>query len=184
MVSDQIIAHFCKYNLFSEKQSGFCYGHSTQDALLHVTDSFLSAIDSGHYVGAVYLDLAKAFDCVDHSILLQKLPHYSIISNAFSWLTSFLSGRTQQVTFQGSLSSSGCVKVEGSILGPLIFSIYVNDLPNVISSSDVDMFADDTEIHFSHSDLLTVEQTLQADIQNVSFWLVAKNLILLNHYVC
>ena len=86
MVSDQIIAHFCKHNLSSEKQSGFRYGHSTQDVLLHVSDSFLSAIDSGHYVGAVFLDLAKAFDCVDHVILLQKLPYYG---NSVSWLTVF-----------------------------------------------------------------------------------------------
>ena len=125
------------------------------------------------------MDLAKAFDCVDHSILLQKLPYYGVNGDALSWLTSFLSRRTQQVNFQGSLSSSGCMKVgvpQGSILGPLLFSIYVNDLPNVISLSDVNMFADDTEIHFSHSDLLTVERTLQADIQNVSFWLVANKL--------
>jgi len=67
-VSDQIITHFCKHNLFSKKQSGFRYGHSTQDVLLHVSDSFLTAIDSGHYVGAVFLDLAKAFDCVNHDI--------------------------------------------------------------------------------------------------------------------
>jgi len=82
---------FCKRNLLSEKQSGFPYGHSTQDVLLHVSDSFLSAIDSGHYVGAVFLDLAKAFDCVDHGILLQKLPYYGISGNTLSWLTSFLS---------------------------------------------------------------------------------------------
>jgi len=75
--------------LFSEKQSSFRYGHSTQDVLLHVSDSFLSAIDSGHYVGAAFLDLAKAFDCVNHDILLQKLPCYGINGNALSWKTSY-----------------------------------------------------------------------------------------------
>jgi len=137
-------------------------------------------------VGAVFLDLAKAFNCVDHGILLQKLPYYGINGNTLSWLTSFLSRRTQQVAFKGSLSSSGCIKVgvpQGSILGPLLFSIYVNNLPGVISSSDVSMFADDTEIHFSHGDLLTVEQTLQADLQNVSARLVT-NKLNLNRYVC
>ena len=82
-----------------------------------------------------------------------------------------MSQRTQQVTFQGSLSSSSCVKFgvpQGSILGPLLFSICVNDLPNAISLFDANMFADDTEIHFSHGDLSTVEQTLQADLQNIS----------------
>ena len=77
------------------------------------------------------------------------------------------------------LRLNGCIKVgvpQGSILGPLLFSIYVNDLSNVMSSSDVNMFADDTEIHYSYSDLSTVERTLQADIQNVSVWLVANRL--------
>ena len=130
-MSDQILAHFCKYNLFAERQSGFCHGYSTQDVLLHVTDCFLSAIDRGQYVGTVFLDLAKAFDCADHNILLQKLPYYGITGDALSWLTSFLYRRTQQVNFRGSWSSRGYIKVgspQGSILRPLLFSIYVNDL--------------------------------------------------------
>ena len=98
-----------------------------QDVLLHVSDSFLSAIDNGHYVGAVFLE---AFNCVDHFILL---PHYGVSGNTLSWLTS---QRTQQV--QGSFSSIGCVKVgvpQGFILRPLLFSIFVNDLPNATSLS-------------------------------------------------
>ena len=105
--------------------------------------------------------------------------NYLINGSTLSWLTSYLSQRTQQVIFQGSLSSSGCVKVgvpQGSILGSLQFSIYVNDLPNAISSSDVSMFADDTKIHFSYGNLSTVEQTLQAYLQNVSGWLVTNRL--------
>ena len=82
----------------------------------------------------------------------------------------------QQVTFHGCLSASGSIKVgvpQGSILGPLLFSIYVNDLPNAISLSDINMYADDTELHFSNSDLSVVEKTLQAD---VSAWLVVNRL--------
>jgi len=119
---------------------------------------FLSAINSGQYVDAVFLDLAKAFDCVDHSILLQKLPYYGISGNV---LSSILCNRTQQ----GLLSSRGHIKVgvpHGSILGPLLFSMYmyVNDLPHVISQSDINTFADDTKLHFSHNNLSTGEQTI------------------------
>ena len=97
--------------------------------------------------------------------------------SAHSWLRSYLNNKTQRVAFQGCLSSSGPIKVgvpQGSILGPLLFSIYVNDLPSVISLSDINnnMYADDTELHFSHGDLSVVEKTLQADVENVSTWLV------------
>ena len=107
VVSDQIVDHFHKHNLFSQKQSGFRHGYSTEDVLLHVVNSCYTAIDRGQYVGAVFLDLAKAFDCVDHAILLKKLPGYGIGGDAHSWLRSFLCNRTQQVVFQNNLSSEG-----------------------------------------------------------------------------
>ena len=102
VVSDQIIAYFNKHDLFSQKQSGFRFGHSTQDVLLRISNSFSSAIDHGEYAGAIFLDLAKAFDCVDHSILLQKLACYGFSDSAHSWLRSFLHNRMQQVISQCS----------------------------------------------------------------------------------
>jgi len=164
--------------MFSEKQSGFRHGYSTRDILLHVTDSFLSAMNSGQYVGAVFLDLAKAFDCVDHSILLQKLPYYGINGNVLSWLASFLCNRTQQVTFQGLLSSRDYIKVrvpQGSILDPYYFllmtylMLYHNQISICLLMTLNYILVTAT---FQHA----VEQTLQTDICNVSTWLVVNKL--------
>ena len=168
-----------QYDLFSQKQSGFCHGYSTEDVLLHVVNSCHTAIDHGQYAGAVFLDLAKAFDCVAYAILLKKLTGYGISGGVYSWLKSFLCDRKQQVVFQSNLSSEGPITVgvpQDSILGPLLFSIYVNDLPNALFSSDVNMFADDTEFHYCHSDFFTVEHTPQADLENISIWLIVNRL--------
>ena len=126
VVSDQIVDHFLKHNLFSQKQFGFRYGFSTKDVLLHVVNSCYTAIDRGQYVGAVFLDLAKTFDCVDHAILLSKLTSCGISDGVHSLLESFLCNRTQQVVFQSNFSSVGPLTVgvpQGSILGPLFMSM-------------------------------------------------------------
>ena len=186
VVYDQIVNHFTIHNLFSNRQSGFRAGYSTQDVLLHVSDSWLRAIDAGQYVGAIFLDLAKAFDCVNHDILLQKLDHYGIRGDTYEWMRSFLCGRTQQVCIQDTFSSRGVITVgvpQGSILGPLLFSIYVNDLPNSVNTCDINMFADDTELHYCHSHLQRVEEVLQNELEQVSNWMTVNRLKLNVEYV-
>lgn len=127
------------------------------------------------------MDLAKAFDCVNHDILLQKLDHYGIRGGAYGWMASFLSGRTQQVHVQNTLSSKGLISIgvpQGSILGPLLLSIYGNDLPNSVNACDINMYANDTELHFCHSQLGRVEQALriQSEIEQVSNWMAVNRL--------
>ena len=152
-----------KYNLLSDFQSGFQPAHSTQGVLLCVVDCWRRAIDDGKFVVVGYLDLAKAFNCIDHNILLTKLKQYGIVGSTYLWFESYLFNRWQRVSFQGCLSEWGTVSVgvpQGSILGPLLLSIYVNDLPAVVKHFQINMYADNTELHFCGHDLLSVQHML------------------------
>ena len=147
--------------------------------LLYVVDSWRKAIDTHKFVVAGFLDLAKAFDCVNYDILLDKLTHYGVVCNAHSWFESYLSGRQQAVKFGGCLSAWGSVRVgvpQGSILGPLLFSIFVNDLPSVVNYAQLNMYADDTELHCCGEDLQSVQDDLQSDLYRIQDWLQANRL--------
>ena len=167
VVHDQLVSYFLKNDLFSIYQSGFRPSHSTQDVLLYVVDCWRKAIDERKFVLTGFLDLAKAFDCVNHCVLLDKLAHYGVVHSSHTWFESYLSNRMQSVKFNGLLSEWGsvCVSVPyGSILGPLLFSINVNDLPNVVKSSQLNMYADDTQLHCCGRDLSLVQKDFQGDI--------------------
>ena len=139
-----------------------------------MTSSWRQAIDEKRYVGAGFLDLTKAFDCVDHSILLSTLPYYGIQEQELKWIRSYLDAQIQQVLVNGCLSDPGHLTTgvpQGSILGPLFFVIYTNDMPSVVRYCNVNMYADDTEIHCDDKELPNVEKYLQDDICNIGLWM-------------
>ena len=129
----------------------------------------------------VFLDFSKAFDTVDHDILLKKLCHYGIRDTGLKWFQSYLSERKQYVTYndtKSSIKSLRCGVPQGSILGPLLFVIYINDLVSVCQHTMPILFADDTNLFINGDNLLQMVQTLNAELDNISNWLKANKLSL------
>ena len=135
--------HECIYEL----QFGFRAKHSTNHALMSLTEMVRNALDNSNFACGIFVDFQKAFDTVDHEILLQKLEHYGIRGLANKWFKSYLSNRKQYVSVNGFHSKTLPMDYgvpQGSVLGPLLFLIYINDLHNAIRHSIVHHFADDT----------------------------------------
>ena len=131
------------------KQFGFRKENSTALALIDIVEKIKNTIDKGKYGCGIFIDLKKAFDTVNHQILLSKMEHYGIRGTLLKWFESYLTDRKQFVYHNGessSLKSISCGVPQGSVLGPLLFLIYVNDIPNMSSKLIFYLFADDTNI--------------------------------------
>ena len=181
IVYEQLYAYLEEHEILCKNQSGFRAIHSTVTALLEATDAWAYNIDIGKINAVIFLDLKKAFDTVDHQILLSKLKNYGIFGNSFKWFESYLDNRIQKCSVNGSFSSSCSLKCgvpQGTILGPLLFLLYINDLPNCLSNCEPRMYADDTHLTYADNNLENIQLCLNEDLKNVFNWLQANKLTL------
>lgn len=163
--------------MFYSRQSGFRKNHSCQTALVKLVDEWIGAIDKNEFVGTIFLDLSKAFDLV----LLRKLRKFHLDSPSITWFDSYLRNRCQQTYVSGASSdikdvSSGVP--QGSVLGPLLFLMFINDLPSSCTLATADIFADDTTLSYHGTSIFDVNNSLCADLANVSTWCNSNNMSL------
>ena len=171
LLKDDLTKHLESTSMLSKVQHGFSQGRSCLTNLLETFEAWTLAVDQGYGIDVVYLDYRKAFDTVWHSGLLTKLQGYGIDGELLSWIKSFLQGRKMRVQVRGS--HSDWVEVlsgvpQGSVLGPLLFLIFVNDIPAWIKSN-VRMFADDTKV-WTRISTLEDGEVLQNDLNNLTSW--------------
>ena len=180
VVYDQIQTYLDERKLLYNFQSGFRPRFSTDTCLIHHTNFIKIQMDKGNFVGMVLLDLQKAFDTVDHSILLTKLEALGLSEDVVRWFRSYLSDRQQLVDVSGTFSSCDkirCGVPQGSILGPLLFLIYVNDMSGAVENKLL-LYADDSAILVADKNISTVETLLQRELEVVRDWLIDNKLSL------
>uniref|UniRef100_A0A0A9YGB1 Putative RNA-directed DNA polymerase from transposon BS n=1 Tax=Lygus hesperus TaxID=30085 RepID=A0A0A9YGB1_LYGHE len=168
----QICDFFESNNLFSDHQFGFRNSRSTKDAILEFSNFVLDAFETGSYASAVMVDVAKAFDCVPHGLLIDQLSKYSFDDKAISLVSSYLSSRSQAVRHKNELSEFATIQYgvpQGSVLGPLLFIIFINDLPQCIFNPTI-LFADDSTIVSRERDVNHLISNNSASILQITNW--------------
>ena len=170
-----------KYNCIYELQFGFRQKHSTNQALINITETIRSALDNNKFACGIFVDLQKAFDTVNHEILIEKLQHYGIRGITNNWFKSYLTDRKQYVSINGYNSNMKVLRhgvPQGSVLGPLLFILYINDLRFSIKHSNVYHFADDTNLLHINESFKKIQKYLNIDLKNLHKWLLANKIFL------
>ena len=173
VVYNRVLDFLCKNNVLYDYQFGFRQKHSAQHALITLIDKIHTSLDNGDIAITILLDLKKAFDTVNHQILLQKLNAYGIRGNMLKWFESYLTDRSQYVVYDGIKSdiyNVTCGVPQGSILGPLLFILNMNDICNVSELLFTILYADDTCVLLSGKDLTKLIMVINAELKSLSAW--------------
>ena len=181
LMYSRVMSFIQKYNILYENQFGFQTGMSTEFAINALVNNIVQCLENKETGYCIFLDFAKAFDTVNHQILLKKLEYYGIRGTALRWFTSYLSDRMQCTEIgntQSKLDYIKCGVPQGSILGPLLFLLYIND---IVLSSNVfkfNLFADDTSLFYSSTNQTEATEIINSELDNISQWLAANKLSL------
>ena len=178
---NRLFKYLLENSILYKKQFVFQTSHSTEHAILLPVNQLYQSFDESKFTLGIFIDLSKAFDIVDHKILTKKLELYGIKDCNLRWFESYLSNRKQFITYgdkQTNIKTITCGVSQGSILGLLLFLIFVNDLHKVTKYLDPIMFADDTNLVCSYKNLKTLFQIVNSELKPVTEWLLANKLSL------
>ena len=181
IIYSRLLKFINKTNILYKYQYGFRKNHSTEHALIELVDQIRSSIGENKMTCGIFIDLSKAFDTVNHQILLHKLEHYGIRGKALELFKSYLSNRKQYVQIDQSKSNTlpiACGVPQGSVLGPLLFLIFINDLPKCCPEGKTRLFADDTTIFFHSNNIDNIISTTKVIMTQLTNWFRANKLTL------
>lgn len=173
IVKEQLLSYLNTYGIINKNQFGFQNGISTNDAIFSFLETLYLGLNDREVAAAVFCDFSKAFDCVDHGILLRKLDHYGIRGIPLNWFGSMLSERYQSVSVRGDTSQKARVShgvPQGSVLGPILFLIYVNDLLKLPVTAKLTAFVDDANALWTSKTLDDFNLTIESDLLSIKQW--------------
>ena len=180
IVRDRVIKYIDRVKILNKSQFGFRSKHSTNHAIINLTESTIESLENGMKVGGTYLDIAKAFDCVNHDMLLRKLEYYGFRANTLMWFESYLKNRQQYVNIRQQVSELYELEwgiPQGGTLAPILFILFINDITTSSDKFDFSIYADDTCLilgieHNSYND------TMKSELKNVVDWFSSNELLL------